>query len=93
MHRPAPSLVSPDHDCQTAGLAGLKNGWLLDAAEAAGFEVLVTVDRNIPGRQNLTGRTISLLQEIAEPSLCRKGEEESSGESRHARPSSMARKR
>jgi predicted nuclease of predicted toxin-antitoxin system len=52
------------HDCQTAafaGLAGLKNGRLLDAAEAAGFEVLITVDQNIPDQQNLSGRTISLL--------------------------------
>ena len=47
------------HDCHTAhhaGLAGLKNGLLLDAAEAAGFDVLVTVDRNIPEQQNLSAR-------------------------------------
>jgi predicted nuclease of predicted toxin-antitoxin system len=52
-------VLFPDHDCQTAGfarLAGLKNGRLLDAAEAAGFEVLVTVDQNIPDQQNLAGR-------------------------------------
>ena len=57
-------LLFPAHDCQTAGfanLAGLKNGSLLDAAEAAGFEVLITVDQNIPDQQNLDGRTISLL--------------------------------
>jgi hypothetical protein len=30
-----------------ANLAGLKNGRLLDAAEAGGFEVLITVDQNI----------------------------------------------
>ena len=38
-------------DCQTAryaGFAGLKNGALLTAAEAAGCDVLVTVDQNIP---------------------------------------------
>ncbi len=43
-------LLFPTHDCQTAGfanLAGLKNGCLLDAAEAAGFEVLITVDQTI----------------------------------------------
>jgi hypothetical protein len=37
-----------EHDCQTArfaGFAGLKNGALLIAAEAAGFEVIVTVDQ------------------------------------------------
>jgi hypothetical protein len=53
-----------EHDCQTAryaGLAGLKNGALLLAAEAAGFEVIVTVDQNIPDQQALTRRRISLL--------------------------------
>jgi hypothetical protein len=38
----------PGHECQSAryaGFGGLKNGELLDAAEAAGFDVLVTVDR------------------------------------------------
>ena len=57
-------LLFPSHDCQTAGfakLAGLKNGRLLDAAEAAGFDVLITVDRSIPAQQNLEGRTIALL--------------------------------
>jgi predicted nuclease of predicted toxin-antitoxin system len=57
-------VLFPDHDCQTAAfarLAGLKNGRLLDAAEAAGFEVLITVDQNIPDQQNLAGRTISIL--------------------------------
>ena len=53
-------FLFPEHDCQTAGfakLAGLKNGRLLDAAEAAGFDVLITV-------QNLSGRMISI------PILC-----------------------
>ena len=54
-----PRLLFPGHDCQAARfarLAGLKNGLLLDAAESAGFDVLVTVDRNIPDQQNLSGR-------------------------------------
>ena len=34
----------PDSADRYAKLAGLKNGRLLDAAEAAGFEVLITVD-------------------------------------------------
>ena len=54
----------PDHDCQTAhyaNLAGLKNGRLLDAAEDAGFDVLITVDQNIPDQQNLTRRRIAVL--------------------------------
>ena|ERR1022692_133588 len=56
-------LFSP-YDCQTArfaNLAGLKNGRLLEAAEDAGFDVLITVDQNIPDQQNLTGRKISLV--------------------------------
>ena len=54
----------PNHDCQTAryaNLAGLKNGRLLDAAEGAGLDVLVTVDQNIPDQQNLTTRKIAVL--------------------------------
>jgi hypothetical protein len=39
----------------------LKNGRLLEAAEAAGFDVLITVDQNIPDQQNLGGRRIALL--------------------------------
>jgi hypothetical protein len=31
------------------------------AAEAAGFDILITVDQSIPDRQNLTWRSISLL--------------------------------
>jgi predicted nuclease of predicted toxin-antitoxin system len=57
-------LLFPSHDCQTArfaNLAGLKNGRLLEAAEAAGFEVLITADQSIPDQQNLTGRRISLI--------------------------------
>ena len=57
-------LLFPSHDCQTArfaDLAGLKNGRLLEAAEAAGFDVLITVDQNIPDQQNLAGRKIALL--------------------------------
>ena len=44
-----------------ARLAGLKNGALLSAAEAANFEVLITVDQEIPYQQNLDGRRISIL--------------------------------
>jgi hypothetical protein len=52
------------HECQTcryAGLAGLANGELLTAADRAGFEVIITVDQNMPSQQSLTGRSISLL--------------------------------
>jgi len=46
----------PGHECQTArfaNLAGLKNGCLLESAEQAGFDVLITADQNIPDQQNL----------------------------------------
>ena len=52
------------HDCQTAryaGFASLKNGALLLAAEAGGFQVIVTVDQNIPDQQSLARWRISLL--------------------------------
>ncbi len=57
-------LLFSGHDCHSAryaGLAGLKNGELLLAAEAAGFEVIVTVDQNIPDQQNLSSLKLSLL--------------------------------
>ena len=57
-------LLFRGHDCQTArfaGLAGLKNGRLLEAAEAAGFDVLITVDQNIPDQQNLSGKVSILI--------------------------------
>ena len=37
------------------------NGALLDVAEAAGFELFVTADKNIRYQQNLTGRKISII--------------------------------
>ena len=39
----------------------LGNGELLAAAEAAGFEFLITTDKNIRYQQNLTGRRIAIL--------------------------------
>ena len=52
------------HNCQSAAyakFAGLKNGVLLAAAEAADFEILITTDQEIPYQQNLDGRRISIL--------------------------------
>lgn len=57
-------LLFAGRDCQSAAyakLAGLKNGDLLAAAEAADFEVLITADQGIPYQQNLDGRRISIL--------------------------------
>jgi len=45
---------------EDAGLKGLENGDLLKAA-AGIFDVLVTVDRNIPHQQNLSGLQIAVL--------------------------------
>ncbi|MGA3119062.1 MAG: hypothetical protein ABSF90_32165 [Syntrophobacteraceae bacterium] len=39
----------------------LENGELLKAAEAAGFNVLVTSDQNIRHQQNLMGRRLALV--------------------------------
>jgi hypothetical protein len=53
-----------EHTVQTTAERGwdtLENGELLKAAEAAGFEVLVTPDKNIRYQQNLTVRTIALV--------------------------------
>jgi len=53
-----------EHRVQTTAERGwdtLENGELLKAAEAAGFDVLVTPDKNIRYQQNLTVRTIALI--------------------------------
>jgi hypothetical protein len=39
----------------------LENGALLKAAEAAGFDVIVTSDQNIVHQQNLTARRLALV--------------------------------
>jgi hypothetical protein len=50
------------HDVSTAfelGWSTLENGDLLDAAEADGFEVLITTDQNIRYQQDLRARRIA----------------------------------
>jgi predicted nuclease of predicted toxin-antitoxin system len=49
---------------EEAGLKGLKNGQLLSAA-AGNFDVLITVDKNIPFQQNLSAYKISILILVA----------------------------
>ncbi len=39
----------------------LRNGELLNAVETAGFDVLVTTDKNMRYRQNLTDRRIAII--------------------------------
>ena len=53
-----------DHDVSTtfeAGWSGLTNGELLSAAEADGYEILLTADANISHQQTMIGRTISVV--------------------------------
>jgi predicted nuclease of predicted toxin-antitoxin system len=53
-----------EHDVRTAaqqGWATLKNGELLAVAEADGFDVLLTTDKNMRYQQNLSGRKIAVV--------------------------------
>ena len=43
------------------GWQGLENGALLDAAENAGFDLLLTCDQNVRYQQNFTGRKLALV--------------------------------
>jgi hypothetical protein len=52
------------HTVKTAreqGWSTLANGTLLDAAEEAGFDVLLTTDTNLLYQQNLEGRKIAVV--------------------------------
>ncbi|MGH2385464.1 MAG: hypothetical protein ACRDGB_10495 [Candidatus Limnocylindria bacterium] len=54
----------PDHDVATAayaGLAGLPNGELIERAVAAGFDVILSLDRGIPHQQNLARHAIGFV--------------------------------
>ena len=56
--------ILASHDVRTApemGWAGVLNGQLLDEAEKAGFDALVTCDQNIVFQQNLVGRNIAVV--------------------------------
>ena len=44
-----------------AGFGGFKNGELLNSAEIAGYDVLVTGDLSIEYQQNMTGRKIAIV--------------------------------
>jgi hypothetical protein len=48
-------------EARTRGWEELVNGELILAAETAGFEVLLTTDKNIRYQQNLTDRKIALV--------------------------------
>ncbi|NJK72542.1 MAG: hypothetical protein HC926_04400 [Synechococcaceae cyanobacterium SM2_3_60] len=54
----------PGHTVDTAykkGWSELTNGDLLSAAEQAGYEVLITTDRNLRYQQNLANRKIAIV--------------------------------
>ncbi|HCC56178.1 MAG TPA: hypothetical protein DEQ47_02755 [Solibacterales bacterium] len=54
----------PEHtvtEARERGWATLKNGDLLTAAEAAGFDVFLTADKNIRYQQNLEHRRIGIV--------------------------------
>ena len=62
---PAPlSRFLRGHDVVRAdalGWQGLENGALLDAAEEAGFDLLLTCDQNVRYQQNFEDRRLSLV--------------------------------
>ena len=43
------------------GWHGLENGELIQRAEEAGYDLLISTDKNIRYQQNLTGRRIALI--------------------------------
>jgi hypothetical protein len=48
-------------EAKAMGWDRLSNGDLLSAAEAAGFEILLTTDKNIQYQQNLSKRKIAIV--------------------------------
>lgn len=53
------------HDLRTVveiGWRGRTNGELLASAEAEGFDLLITADKNLRYQQNLSGRVIAILE-------------------------------
>lgn len=48
-------------EARTRGWEELANGELIEAAERAGFDLMVTTDKNIRYQQNLEGRQLALI--------------------------------
>ena len=49
------------HTAARLGWANLTNGDLLDSAEEAGYEVLITTDQSMRYQQNLPGRQMGIV--------------------------------
>ena len=47
------------------GWSSLRNGELLDRAEADGYQLLVTTDQNLRHQQNLAGRQLAIMVLLA----------------------------
>jgi len=61
---PRYARLLPAHEvihAQKMGWAELLNGDLIATAEAAGFDAMITADKNLQYQQTLTGRKISIL--------------------------------
>ena len=57
-----------EHEVSTAremGWEALKNGELINQAQANGFDIIITVDQNVRFQQNLGGRKIAVCLLIA----------------------------
>jgi predicted nuclease of predicted toxin-antitoxin system len=57
-------LSFPTHDAHPAEWAGLKgksNGELMESAEVAGYDVLLTVDQGLPYQRPSVGHKISVI--------------------------------
>ena len=44
-----------------AGWQGIKNGVLLSSAETAGYQALISADKNMPYQQSMKGRPLFLI--------------------------------
>jgi predicted nuclease of predicted toxin-antitoxin system len=49
------------HTAEWAGFKGKKNGELLRASEAAGYDVLITTDQGMAHQQSRAGRKIAIV--------------------------------
>ena len=57
-----------EHTVDTAfelGWSNLRNGELLDNAEASGYQLLITTDQNLRHQQNLVGRSLAVVVLLA----------------------------